>query len=131
KVLTLFFVDRVANYAPPDGLICRLFDEEFTRAKRGRSGWSRLTANDVGVSYFAERRRVGAGVEAVDSSGKSKEDDEAYRLIMQDKERLLSFAEPRCFIFSHSALREGWDSPNVFQVCTLNETHSEMKKRQE
>ena len=52
-------------------------------------------------------------------------------MIMKDKERLLSFDEPVCFIFSHSALREGWDSPNVFQICTLNQTVSEIKKRQE
>src|SRR5208283_3867625 len=57
--------------------------------------------------------------------------DEAYELIMRDKERLLSEEEPLRFIFSHSALREGWDNPNVFQICTLNETRSAMKKRQE
>src|SRR6202043_2355104 len=63
--------------------------------------------------------------------GTTKEDDDTYRLIMRDKERLLSLDEPLRFIFSHSALREGWDSPNVFQICTLNETRSAMKKRQE
>lgn len=56
---------------------------------------------------------------------------DAYELIMKDKERLLSFDTELCFIFSHSALREGWDNPNVFQICTLNETNSEIKKRQE
>src|SRR5206468_8214391 len=72
---------------------------------------------------------------ALDEKKQGKEDKEAARrafeLIMRDKERLLSFEEPKCFIFAHSALREGWDNPNVFQICTLNQTTSEMKKRQE
>lgn len=63
--------------------------------------------------------------------GRTKDDDTAYNLIMKDKERLLDTGEPLRFIFSHSALREGWDNPNVFQICTLNETSSQMKKRQE
>lgn len=67
----------------------------------------------------------------VDTSGKTAKDDEAFNLIMRDKERLLSFDTPLRFIFSHSALREGWDNPNVFQICTLNETTKEIKKRQE
>jgi type III restriction enzyme len=66
-----------------------------------------------------------------DTSGTTKEDDDTYHLIMRDKERLLSIDEPLRFIFSHSALREGWDNPNVFQICTLNETKSADKKRQE
>ena len=66
-----------------------------------------------------------------DTRGDTQADDEVYDLIMKDKERLLSLDEPLRFIFSHSALREGWDNPNVFQICTLNETQSEMKKRQE
>ena len=65
------------------------------------------------------------------STGEAQRDEQAYNLIMKDKERLLSFDEPTAFIFSHSALREGWDSPNVFQICTLNQTVSEMRKRQE
>lgn len=64
-------------------------------------------------------------------TGTAEKDKEAYNLIMKDKERLLSFDEPTCFIFSHSALKEGWDNPNVFQICTLNQTRSELKKRQE
>ena len=64
-------------------------------------------------------------------TGDTQRDEQAYNLIMKDKERLLSFDEPTAFIFSHSALREGWDSPNVFQICTLNQTISEMRKRQE
>lgn len=66
-----------------------------------------------------------------DTSGTTQADDDAYSLIMKDKERLLSFGTKLRFIFSHSALREGWDNPNVFQICTLNETRSEVKKRQE
>ena len=66
-----------------------------------------------------------------DTRGDTQADDEVYNLIMKDKERLLSEDEPLRFIFSHSALREGWDNPNVFQICTLNETRSAVKKRQE
>jgi len=66
-----------------------------------------------------------------DTSGETKDDDDTYSLIMKEKERLLDIENPLRFIFSHSALREGWDNPNVFQICTLNETGSEIKKRQE
>ena len=66
-----------------------------------------------------------------DTEGESQADYDTYKLIMQDKEKLLDPDTPLRFIFSHSALREGWDSPNVFQICTLNETRSEIKKRQE
>ena len=76
--------------------------------------------------------RRGGITETIDStSGQSAEDRAAYNLIMKDKERLLSLDEPVAFIFSHSALREGWDNPNVCQICTLNQTVSEVKKRQE
>ena len=77
--------------------------------------------------YFAQDKK---GV-LKDTRGDTQADDEVYNLIMKDKERLLDVAEPLRFIFSHSALREGWDNPNVFQICTLNETKSAMKKRQE
>ena len=95
------------------------------------------------AAYFAEKRRRGGLVELVDSvSGETQQDEEAYNLIMKDKELLLAFPEDTddeetrrkkrvCFIFSHSALREGWDNPNVFQICTLNQTASMVKKRQE
>ena len=66
-----------------------------------------------------------------DTTGLTQADDDTYRLIMSDKEKLLDIDNPLRFIFSHTALREGWDNPNVFQICTLNETKSEMKKRQE
>jgi len=77
--------------------------------------------------YFAQDKK---GV-LKDTRGDTQADDEVYNLIMRDKERLLALDEPLRFIFSHSALREGWDSPNVFQICTLNETKSTIKKRQE
>jgi type III restriction enzyme len=77
--------------------------------------------------YFAQDKK---GV-LKDTRGDTQADDEVYNLIMKEKERLLSFEEPLRFVFSHSALREGWDNPNVFQICTLNETRSAIKKRQE
>jgi type III restriction enzyme len=64
-------------------------------------------------------------------SGKTQADEDTYALIMRDKERLLSTDEPLRFIFSHTSLREGWDNPNIFQICTLNETRSQDRKRQE
>ena len=77
--------------------------------------------------YFAQDKK---GV-FKDTRGDTQADDAVYDLIMKNKEQLLSLSEPLRFIFSHSALREGWDNPNVFQICTLNETRSAMKKRQE
>jgi hypothetical protein len=77
--------------------------------------------------YFAQDKKGGFK----DTSGDTQADDDVYNLIMRDKEQLLSLDEPLRFIFSHSALREGWDNPNVFQICTLNETRSVVKKRQE
>ena len=75
-----------------------------------------------GLILLTSGRKMGTIIYAESKGGESKKDVEAYNLIMRDKERLLSFEEPTCFIFSHSALREGWDSPNVFQICTLNQT---------
>ena len=137
KVLTLFFIDRVANY--------RTYDEEG-RARPGRfAEWFeeayRLLAGQVRFQtvaakgpvsglhngYFAQDKK-GA---LKDTNGATQADDDVYNLIMRDKERLLSLDEPLSFLFSHSALREGWDNPNVFQICTLNETGSTIKKRQE
>ncbi|MCI0476394.1 MAG: DEAD/DEAH box helicase family protein [Anaerolineales bacterium] len=130
KVLSLFFIDRVDNYARADGVIRQLFDKAFAEMKP--TAWRDVEATRVQAAYFAARRTKSGEVIYEDSkTGESEKDKEAYDLIMRDKERLLSFDEPTCFIFSHSALREGWDSPNVFQICTLNQTASEMKKRQE
>ena len=67
----------------------------------------------------------------VDRKTQTSDDTDAYDLIMRDKERLLSLDEPVRFIFSHSALREGWDNPNVFQICTLKQSGSDIRKRQE
>jgi len=132
KVLTLFFIDRVDNYAREDGLIRQLFVRAFDEVKQGHSDWRDRNAADVQAAYFAQRRTRSGEVILEDSkTGEAERDREAYNLIMKDKERLLSFDEPVAFIFSHSALREGWDNPNVFQICTLNQTASEMKKRQE
>ena len=132
KVLSLFFIDRVDNYAQEDGLIRRLFVRAFDEVKQGRPDWRDRNAADVQAAYFAQRRTRSGEVILEDSkTGEAERDRAAYNLIMKDKERLLSFDEPVAFIFSHSALREGWDNPNVFQICTLNQTASEMKKRQE
>ncbi len=132
KVLTLFFIDRVASYADDDGIVRVIFDRLFDELKAGRSDWKDKPAATVRAAYFAEKRRKGGAVEFVESvSGKTREDEAAYDLIMRDKERLLSFEEPVAFIFSHSALSWGWDNPNVFQICTLRQTASEMRKRQE
>jgi type III restriction enzyme len=129
KVLSLFFIDRVANYATEDGKIRQWFVEAYEE-ESGKPRYKSLNLPDVENAhggYFATDQS-GA---AKDTRGNTKADDPAYELIMRDKERLLSPDEPLRFIFSHSALREGWDNPNVFQICTLNETRSEVKKRQE
>lgn len=132
KVLSLFFVDRVDNYASPEGIIRRYFTQAFNELRKNYSDWADLTAEEVQASYFAFTKKKGGQVELEDSaSGESKKDEEAYDLIMKDKERLLSFGTKEAFIFSHSALREGWDNPNVFQICTLHQTTSEIRKRQE
>jgi type III restriction enzyme len=132
KVLSLFFIDRVENYAAQDGVIRTLFAEAFNDLKAKYKGWEKRTPEEVSGAYFASKKRKGGAVELLDSSGgESEQDRAAYTLIMKAKERLLSFEEPVCFLFSHSALREGWDNPNVFQICTLNQTTSEIKKRQE
>lgn len=132
KVLSLFFVDRVDNYAQEDGIIRRLFNKAFDQFKSRWPEWKDLNPDDVQAAYFAQRTTRDGEVILEDSvTGTAQRDVEAYELIMQDKERLLSFDEKTAFIFSHSALREGWDNPNVFQICTLNQSVSETRKRQE
>jgi type III restriction enzyme len=132
KVLSLFFIDRVDNYAREDGLIRQLFVRVFDEVKQRYPEWRDWSAKKVQAAYFAQRRtRSGKVIWEDSKTGEAERDRQAYNLIMKDKERLLSFDEPVAFIFSHSALREGWDNPNVFQICTLNQTASEMKKRQE
>ncbi len=138
KVLSLFFIDRVANYRDYDGAgqpikgkFAQAFETELTalaRDERYRAlTWLQEPIEKLHNGYFAQDRK---GV-LKDTRGDTQADDEVYNLIMKEKERLLALDEPLRFIFSHSALREGWDNPNVFHICTLNETHSVMKKRQE
>jgi type III restriction enzyme len=139
KVLSLFFLDRVANYrrhGEPDerGTFAVAIEEilaGFAKDDRYRSlPWLQGAVKALHNGYFAQDKKGGAPKDS--REGKDTKDDEAaYDLIMKDKERLLSVDEPLRFLFSHSALREGWDNPNVFQICTLNETQSTMKKRQE
>lgn len=140
KVLSLFFIDRVANYRqypdagqPIRGRFAEAFEAElatFAADPRYESlTWLQEPMHRLHDGYFAQDR---GGSWKDSREGRASQDDEsAYHLIMQNKERLLSTDEPLRFIFSHSALREGWDSPNVFQICTLNETTSVVKKRQE
>jgi type III restriction enzyme len=144
KVLSLFFIDKVANYRMYDadgnasrGKFAVWFEEAFAKCA-SMSAYKGLVPHalaDVHNGYFSgDKKGKGAKVKTVwvDSTERgSAKDDSTYELIMRDKERLLSMSEPLQFIFSHSALREGWDNPNVFQICTLNESHSAMKKRQE
>ncbi|SFK48963.1 type III restriction enzyme [Halobacillus dabanensis] len=129
KVLSLIFIDKVANYADEDGKIHLWFNElyESIRKEERYQSLSLPSVEGVQGSYFSQDNKN----KPKDTSGKTKQDDESYNKIMRDKEQLLSLEEPIRFIFSHSALREGWDNPNVFQICTLNETFSEVKKRQE
>jgi type III restriction enzyme len=137
KVLSLFFIDKVANYVADDALVKRLFDESFDRQKKSYPYFTKRIAEKVREGYFAKKVRRNAPDEYVDTSidKKNKVEKElekaAYNLIMKSKEKLLQFGEPVSFIFAHSALKEGWDNPNVFQICTLNTAVSDRRKRQE
>lgn len=145
KVITLFFLDKVSNYREFDengdainGKYAKWFEELFVKIKNNNRLYSGLISADIDKihnGYFAidKQKRGSESKEIwVDSNEKNnKKDNDTYNLIMKDKERLLDVNEPLQFIFSHSALREGWDNPNVFQICTLNETQSTLKKRQE
>lgn len=143
KVLSLFFIDKVASYLgeginnlDANGVFAQAFDTiyEEERAKNPVSQ-AFLPADPVEArsGYFAQMK-AGKGKNAPltfkDTTGKTKADDDAYELIMKDKARLLSMDEPVRFIFSHSALREGWDNPNVFQICTLRDMSTETERRQ-
>lgn len=145
KVLSLFFIDKVANYRFYDdegnaqkGKYALMFEEEY-RGLIKKPKYHSLFG-EVDTESLVEA--VHDGYFSIDKSGKSKGqikdtngttqlDEDTYQLIMRDKEKLLSFESKLKFIFSHSALKEGWDNPNVFQICTLNETTSVIKKRQE
>ena len=147
KVLSLFFIDRVANYRSYDedgnaqkGKFALMFEEEYAQAIR-KPKYNKLfegmdldtVAAGVHNGYFAiDKKKDSSGNEMLkDASGNTTADESAYNLIMKEKEKLLGFDSKLKFIFSHSALKEGWDNPNVFQICTLNETNSVIKKRQE
>lgn len=137
KVLSVFFIDRVANYrqygedgTQQKGKFALWFEEIFEQycQKSEFSGLYDFSAESVHNGYFSTDK----GGHYKDSTERGNQDDiDTYALIMKDKERLLDPAVPLRFIFSHSALREGWDNPNVFQICTLAESTSEVKKRQE
>lgn len=159
KCLSLFFIDEVAKYRDVSGNgetvgYGKVFEEEYARAVEERL--SRPTLDDEREQAYLDYLRrdsvhdVHSGYFSIDKKGNSVEskketkseiadglgaNDEnaqrAYDLILKDKERLLSFEEPVRFIFSHSALREGWDNPNIFQICTLKSSGSETGKRQE
>ena len=136
KVLSLVFIDRVANYRAFDdegnpilGPIAQWFEEAYVdlASKPRYAALGLPPVDQVHDGYFSvdNKRRP------KDTRGDSAADVDTYDLIMRDKEKLLSLDEPLRFIFSHSALREGWDNPNVFQICTLNESKSTDRKRQE
>lgn len=136
KVLSLFFIDRVVNYRqydsngnPQQGKFARWFEEIYSELIQNNrfKTLDKHNIQEIHNGYFSQDRK---GI-LKDTSGETLADDDTYSLIMKDKEKLLNINNPLRFIFSHSALREGWDNPNVFQICTLNETKSEMKKRQE
>lgn len=134
KVLSLFFLDKVENYRIHTDTGFELgqygiwFEEIYKEvAQEFTMFLDILPVNKVHNGYFSKDKK---GNEK-NTSGSQADDEDTYSLIMRDKEKLLSLEEPLKFIFSHSALREGWDNPNVFQICTLNDTKSGLKKRQE
>jgi len=147
KVLSLFFIDAVDRYRqydkdgnPVKGPYATIFEEEYRRFAK-HPDYSSLfeevdlsrAAEEVHGGYFSiDKKKVGGkSVEVLkDTRGDTQADNETYTLIMRDKERLLSLNTPLKFIFSHSALREGWDNPNVFQICTLRDIQTERERRQ-
>jgi type III restriction enzyme len=143
KVLSLFFIDRVSNYRdiaetgePTKGKFALWFEESFKKysAQPEYKDLIPFEATRVHDGYFSiDKKKIHSPFEEVSLKGNATEADSqtsSFNLIMRDKERLLSSEEPLRFIFSHSALKEGWDNPNVFQICTLTESNSEMSKRQ-
>ncbi len=147
KVLSLFFIDEVAKYRqyddqgnPVKGDYALMFEEEYKRWARHPDYQSlfaevdlSMAAHEVHNGYFSiDKKKIGGKtVEMVkDTSGSTAADDDTYNLIMRDKEKLLSFESPLKFIFSHSALKEGWDNPNVFQICNFSTRETERWRRQ-
>ena len=154
KVLSLFFIDEVAKYRQYDGdnddgrngEYARMFEEEYIsvlsslQREIGDDSYIKyldgIDVHRTHQGYFSIDKKKGKKARFVESKVDRKtqtsDDADAYDLIMKDKERLLSMDEPVRFIFSHSALREGWDNPNVFQICTLKpQSESEIRSRQE
>ena len=150
KTLSLFFIDEVAKYRQYDengdetlGEYGKIFEQEYlsvlndnlTLFRSDYQQYLRSTCSDVSAvhkGYFSIDKKTGRSIDSEVKRGKEFSDDiSAYDLILKNKERLLSFEEPTRFIFSHSALREGWDNPNVFQICTLKHSDSNTAKRQE
>ena len=143
KVLSLFFIDKVERYRCYDdgievkGDYARLFEEEYRRLAKHpdyRTLFQEVdltaTAEDVHDGYFSIDRNRRWTDTAENNQTNRNNAERAYNLIMKDKEKLLSLDTPLKFIFSHSALREGWDNPNVFQICVLRDVHSERERRQ-
>lgn len=146
KVLSLFFIDEVAKYRGYDeygneipGEYAKIFEEEYAEMIAEQSLFDgeyrkyleKFSPNQIHQWYFSIDKK-GRFIDSSEVRGQEWSDDlTAYDLIMKNKERLLSFSEPTRFIFSHSALREGWDNPNVFQICTLKISQSTISKRQE
>ncbi len=134
KVLSLFFIDKVDRYRHEDGspgVYARMFEECYLEliAKPKYAPLRERFSPDVSAAhngYFSQDKKG----RLKDTKGDTAADDDTYNTIMRDKEELLSFASPLRFIFSHSALKEGWDNPNVFQVCTLIEQKSTFTCRQ-
>ena len=148
KCLSLFFIDEVAKYKSYDddgnevkGKFQKIFEEEYERVAANQLKiWdedynryiSRFSAQDVHRGYFSIDKKTNRVIDGkIEKKTGMSDDISAYDLILKNKERLLSFEEPTRFIFSHSALREGWDNPNVFQICTLRHSNSTTAKRQE
>ena len=151
KVLSLFFIDEVAKYrrydgegCPYNGIYADMFEEEYNdivgnmQLELGDEEYIKylgaISAHDTHAGYFSEDKQKRMIDSKVKRGESSSDDVDAYDLIMKDKELLLDRDPKRSpvrFIFSHSALREGWDNPNVFQICTLKQSSSEVRKRQE
>ena len=148
KCLSLFFIDEVAKYKSYDeegnevkGIFQKIFEEEYLRLVNNEitifeepynDYLRRFYPKDVHNGYFSIDKKTNRVVDGkIEKKSGLSDDISAYELILKNKERLLSFEEPTRFIFSHSALREGWDNPNVFQICTLRHSNSTTSKRQE
>lgn len=146
KCLSLFFIDEVANYRDysredEKGEYARMFEEEYTNVlndyiKLYETPYikylKKIAVEDTHKGYFSIDKKTGHAINSKDNKETGSDDISAYDLILKNKERLLSFEEPTRFIFSHSALREGWDNPNVFQICALKPGgDSAVAKRQE